>query len=960
MLDPEVISGFNPADVAGTVTALQPSFGDGYGPAEVSLRTQVPMTPPPPGLRTDYQNLIANRYTSLDPTDELPGLPAADDARSPWKWANTYRSPTNEFGFGATLLSNLGQPIRSFRGPGGVFADATLNDPYEFSPTVRLTSDSPYTDADLETLLRINDPDISLLSQRLPSLTTSIFSDARVARLFTTRSVDIPYPQMQLNPAQRDYMSTIAAGPDLTPGTFDDIPVNLPSSSLLEYVYLILQDVGGLATDQIAFEAARMLPMELLRGQKFDINRVLGDGVDNNGNGLIDEIEEDVANLPPGHPYFPHVRHHYARQLYCLMMFLRNPLAVDIDFDGDGIAINGETAQAYAQWAVNVVDFRDSDAIMTGFEYDENPYDGWQVDGDLSTDEAIPDRKVVWGCERPELLITETLAWHDRRTEDLATETVDTNEVDLSATSMVPGDIASGNDSSFDQRLRPQGAFFVELYNPSTAYVTGGEAPPKELYYTDGPDPDPAFPALDPTPLETYQGGVVLNQKLPGASPTWRMLVTNSVARDREPNDGGAPLVVPDRQIYFVTSAEVVGDPALNEYPAATEYTASDGSYTSADPSQPTLVVPAGRYAVLGGGQDNPDNPGMGEFVSFAGQRSDAITDSTRKVLMRTNPAPTELSVKVPNNDVTWNAGMRMSWDPTVDDARYNDIPKPVTVVINSPKPLNISEPPNLVGANGYPAYTGTNVYAPPFDRPLDSYGDPLTAQQLLTDGTVANFKTVYLQRLANPLLPWNPLPGQAGYIATNPVNPYITVDQSTVDLTVFNGEQRGEAGTSTVVDDGSGGYAAVPVIDAEYRFASNQRGDTEDRISEFVLASTGVRPNNPRFLWMAEPNTPACYAADDAIYLDTADATPIHRFNYNLKHTLGYLNSPYWPFYNSFATDGGYVGQPITDESSATGPHATNPNKLLNLLNNNAFPWLTWIDRPFANHLELLQVPKE
>ena len=25
----------------------------------------------------------------------------------------------------------------------------------------------------------------------------------------------------------------------------------------------------------------------------------------------------------------------------------------------------------------------------------------------------------VWGCERPELLITETLAWHDRRTEDL-------------------------------------------------------------------------------------------------------------------------------------------------------------------------------------------------------------------------------------------------------------------------------------------------------------------------------------------------------------------------------------------------------------------------------------------------------------------------------------------------------------------------------------------------------------
>ncbi len=30
-----------------------------------------------------------------------------------------------------------------------------------------------------------------------------------------------------------------------------------------------------------------------------------------------------------------------------------------------------------AQWAVNCVDMRDSDVIMTPFEYDENPWDGW-------------------------------------------------------------------------------------------------------------------------------------------------------------------------------------------------------------------------------------------------------------------------------------------------------------------------------------------------------------------------------------------------------------------------------------------------------------------------------------------------------------------------------------------------------------------------------------------------------
>ena len=35
------------------------------------------------------------------------------------------------------------------------------------------------------------------------------------------------------------------------------------------------------------------------------------------------------------------------------------------------------TCRMIAQWAINCVDARDSDAIMTPFEYDENPWDGW-------------------------------------------------------------------------------------------------------------------------------------------------------------------------------------------------------------------------------------------------------------------------------------------------------------------------------------------------------------------------------------------------------------------------------------------------------------------------------------------------------------------------------------------------------------------------------------------------------
>ena len=103
------------------------------------------------------------------------------------------------------------------------------------------------------------------------------------------------------------------------------------------------------------------------------------------------------------------------------------------------------TIRRIAQWAVNCVDFRDADGTMTPFEYDVNPFDGWgwtdfaaspvvfhAIDGDITTDDrgpnftdgltptypphaaANPERRVVWGCENPELLITEAVAFHDK------------------------------------------------------------------------------------------------------------------------------------------------------------------------------------------------------------------------------------------------------------------------------------------------------------------------------------------------------------------------------------------------------------------------------------------------------------------------------------------------------------------------------------------------------------------
>ncbi len=116
-----------------------------------------------------------------------------------------------------------------------------------------------------------------------------------------------------------------------------------------------------------------------------------------------------------------------------------------------------ETARGLAQWAINIVDFRDRDSIMTPFEFDMNPFNGWQVDGDLHTTND-PERGVVWGCERPEILINETLAFHDKRTEDLLKDEISN---DHASTSMPA-------DTTRDQRLPPKGSLFIELYNPWT------------------------------------------------------------------------------------------------------------------------------------------------------------------------------------------------------------------------------------------------------------------------------------------------------------------------------------------------------------------------------------------------------------------------------------------------------------------------------------------------------------
>ncbi|HUP79372.1 MAG TPA: hypothetical protein VM260_12550, partial [Pirellula sp.] len=203
---------------------------------------------------------------------------------------------------------------------------------------------------------------------------------------------------------------------------------------------------------------------------------------DFNGDGAI-----DANDVPFGRKYSRQI---YSRHLYCLMMLLKdkNPAFVDAALNppdpnnSDQIRM---TARNIAQWAVNIVDFRDADAIMTPFEYDSNPFNGWSIDGVLgSSDDSTAERGLVWGAEAPDLLISEALATHDKRAKDTA----------IDAMKHKRGDKKPDDDEDLDQFRIPEGSLFVELYCPRARQGNNISAPaslanssgyPRELYSFD-------------------------------------------------------------------------------------------------------------------------------------------------------------------------------------------------------------------------------------------------------------------------------------------------------------------------------------------------------------------------------------------------------------------------------------------------------------------------------------------
>jgi hypothetical protein len=648
----------------------------------------------------------------------------------------------------------------------------------------------------------------------------------------------------------------------------------------------------------------------------------------------------------------------HARQLMARYLYILARLMIDDDFlgkqqaafpknannhwfDNDPAVVDGPTQRKasirrIAQWAVNVVDFMDADSIMTPFEYDEQPFSHsytdptgavtdkdpankwrtWCVDnviddgtGTVSQDDTKPWRGLVWGCERPELLITETFAFHDRRTEDTDQETVDNTEGDNHQKKKTTD--STDPDASFDQRLMPRAGFFVELYNP---WADNGSVRPGEFYSS-------------PT-----SGGVQLNRLSGGArpSPMWRMLI---VKDNKDPDDPNSPAPASDidRSVYFtdMTNAAALTVPT----DGGTAY------YSSAAVSAQFAPLLPGRYALVGSSGDDPPTAGIGYEITMgrkkgvtegtaATRRTDLQISTTRRIVLNPSVNPNVNQVQINSNTVAGSPDA-LSQPP--------DVQPEIAIVVDKPRSLNLTAPNPRAAAGAVPARPlgyptdatdpvltahgitwdatlagGEGAYNPTIDIPLDYdlgvQTDPTLLAELRLNGIKKDFRRVHLQRLANPLLPWNKFS-----------NPYITVDSMSVPLTKFNGIE--DTNVPTPHDDPISGKN--PDV-----FATHERGDENPSPVD-------------RNLWRHD------FTAGDTATIAISAADSTHVFGRQLQNTLGYLNKSYGPAFTS-ATAPVSANDIGGQKFYAGSPDATK----------HTFPWLPWNNRPYASVGELMFVP--
>jgi hypothetical protein len=340
----------------------------------------------------------------------------------------------------------------------------------------------------------------------------------------------------------------------------------------------------GLRFEHISYDdqLRRMLPWEILHGEKLNLNRYLEDEAPTYfGTRSVSTVTAPYVNqndVPDIRGYnranrtnvfginsstvYLSQRQLLARHLYCMMSLVIDPNVADWMFQDEinfrtqrfaqGTAASGFggmsqarwaarelLARTIAQWAVNAVDMMDQDGVMTPFEYDVNPWNGWSVDGILGTEDdydrvSFPDRRLVWGTEPADILITETVNLHNKQIMDHPK-----NGFRIDATNTMT---MQRDDSDLDQVAPPQGSTFIEIFCPrsvtaSNALVSGEVIKSHPTYAT--------------LPEELYTNGLLdLSKTVVDGNvsyPVWRIAISEDIRENEDESDYD---YIPERNMW--------------------------------------------------------------------------------------------------------------------------------------------------------------------------------------------------------------------------------------------------------------------------------------------------------------------------------------------------------------------------------------------------------------------------